>query len=56
MVAALAGEFAVDAGGDELGHGLVGGGEGHGAELAELGQAEDGTLADFIGEIISGRW
>ena len=44
-VAALAGEFAGDAGGDVLGHGLVGGGKGHGAELAELGQAEDGALA-----------
>ena len=41
----MAGEFAGDAGGDELGIGLVGGGEGHGVELTELGQAENEALA-----------
>jgi len=44
-VAAIAGEFAGDACIDKQGHGFVGGGEGHGAELAELGQAEKGALA-----------
>lgn len=41
----MVGEFAGDTGGDELGHGLVGSGEGHGVELTELGQAEHGALA-----------
>lgn len=44
-VAALAGELTGNADGDELGHGLVGSGKGHGAELAEPGQTEDGALA-----------